>query len=99
MKKLLMSLMVFFLVVSVALTAFATEGDDWLGELLQGQNQNVEVNGNVEEILEGNNTTTNENLPETTPHAGMGDYSGLIFVAVFAISAVYAYKKVREYNA
>lgn len=124
MKKILVSIIALVLVIGVATTTFATEGDtsilDEINEMLQEENGNIAENENAEEIPEGtNNTNTelntntdltnanlasgttnvNENLPETTPHAGIGDYSGLIFIAVFAVSAVYAYKKVKEYNA
>ena len=57
------------------------------------ENLNANVNTNT-----SNNTNVNENLPSTTPHAGIGSYAGLIFVVIFAVSAVYAYKKIREYN-
>lgn len=80
--------------------------------ILSNQTGNIVDDGNLEDIPEGNktalntnknvsagNTNVNENLPSTTPHAGVGDYSGLVFVAVFAVAAVYAYKKVKEYNA
>lgn len=82
--------------------------------MLQNEIGNITKNEATTQIPEGNNTalntnnntntnkdnvTTNENLPETTPYTGIGDYSGLIFVVVFGISAIYAYKKVREYNA
>ena len=87
---------------------------DEINEMLQNQNGTIGENEPVEEIPEGENnnevlntntnlasgsTNTSENLPETTPHAGLEDYSGLIFVAIFAVSAIYAYKKIREYNA
>lgn len=85
---------------------------DEINEMLQNQNGTIGENEQVEQIPEGTNqnealnTNTNEtskntseNLPETTPHAGLESYSGLIFVAIFAVSAIYAYKKVREYNA
>lgn len=87
---------------------------DEINEMLQNQNGTIGENEPVEEIPEGENnnealntntnlasgsTSTSENLPETTPYAGLEDYSGLIFVAIFAVSAIYAYKKVREYNA
>ena len=111
-KKVIISLIAIFLVVSVTCTAFATDiTEDELGEFLneirQEGNVDIAENENVEQIPEGTNnnatlntnSNVNENLPETTPYAGIGDYSGLIFVAVFAVSAVYAYKKVKEYNA
>ena len=86
----------------------------FLNDLRQDENANINGSENVEQIPEGNintntntntnanintNANVNENRPATTPHAGLEDYTGLIFVAVFAISAIYAYKKVKEYNA
>lgn len=69
-------------------------------QIPEGENNNENVDN---EALNTNETTGNtntaENLPETTPHAGLEDYSGLVFVAIFAVSAIYAYKKIREYNA
>lgn len=86
---------------------------DEINEMLQQESGNISENEATEEIQEGNNNTglntntnlasgntnTNENLPEKTPHAGLEDYSGLAFVVVFAVVAIYAYKKVNEYNA
>ena len=87
---------------------------DEINEMLQNQNGTIGENEPVEQIPEGENnnealntntnetagnTNTSENLPETTPHAGLEDYSGVVFVAIFAVSAIYAYKKIREYNA
>ena len=87
---------------------------DDINNMLQNETGNISNNENKEEILEGanntnlnTNTNTNtktttsvkENRPATTPHAGVGDYTGLIFIVVFAVSAVYAYKKIRDYNA
>jgi len=68
-------------------------------QIPEGENNNESANEalNTNDVSE--NTNVSENLPETTPHAGLEDYSGLVFVAIFAVSAVYAYKKVREYNA
>lgn len=86
---------------------------DEINDMLQEENGNVDTeNGNLEEIPEGTNTNTNqntnanantnknlnENLPETTPYAGVEDYTGLIFVVIFAVSAIYAYKKIRDYK-
>lgn len=114
-KKIIVSLIAVLLVISVACTTYATEGNimDEIGEMLQNENGNIANNENAEQIPEGTNTNkntntntnkntntnVNEKLPETTPHAGIGDYSGLIFVAIFAVSAIYAYKKVKNYNA
>ena len=109
-EKIIVSLIAVLLVIGVACTTYATENISMneLAEMLQNQSGNI-LNENAEQIPEGNNAVlntnanknanTNENLPETTPHAGMGSYTGLIFVAIFAVSSIYAYKKVRDYNA
>lgn len=56
-------------------------------------NKNLNINENQNE-----NKNENENKPTTTPYTGIGDYSIVVFIAIFAISAVYAYKKIRDYN-
>lgn len=70
-------------------------------QIPEGTNNNEVANEglNANTNLASGSTNTSENLPETTPHAGLEDYSGLVFVAIFAVSAIYAYKKIREYNA
>ena len=52
---------------------------------------------NKNDNLKPNNTPNN--APTTTPYTGIGDYSSIIFIGIFAVSALYAYKKIREYNA
>lgn len=111
MKKIIISVIAVLLVVTMGSVTFATDTNDglenWLEGIRQEGNVNAKNDDSVEQIQEGtNNTNTNtntntnvnENLPETTPHAGLEDYTGLIFVVVFAASAIYAYKKVNEYN-
>lgn len=113
-KKIIISLLAICLVLGVACTTYATEGGssilDEINEMLQNENGNIEGNQNASEIPEGTNTNTNTNLasgninvnenrPATTPYAGVGDYTGLIFVAIFGVSAIYAYKKIRDYKA
>lgn len=104
----------FLVVGTAYTTLATEDGGDWLNELLQSQNGTIGENEPVENIPEGENKivndnenlntnveeneNTSENLPEKTPHAGLEDYSGLVFVAIFAVSAIYAYKKIREYN-
>ena len=112
-RKVILSVIAIFLVIGVAYTTYATDSSI-LDEILKETNENISGNENVEEIPEGvnnnvssnantntnaNTAKVNENLPETTPYTGIGDYSGLIFVVIFGISAIYAYKKVKEYNA
>ncbi len=59
-----------------------------------GNNTNATNNTNNNTSTYNNtNTTKNKNLP----YAG-SSYKTILLVAVFAISAVYAYKKVSDYN-
>lgn len=55
-------------------------------------------NGNLGNIENTNGNLKNEDKPTTTPYAGLEDYSSIIFIAIFVVSAIYAYKKIREYN-
>ena len=41
----------------------------------------------------------NEEKPTTNPYTGIEDYPLYIFIGIFGVSAIYAYKKVRDYNA
>ena len=74
-------------------------GNENLEEIPEGTNTNTGTNINTNTNSASGNVNTNENLPDTTPYAGVGDYTGLIFVAIFAVSAIYAYKKIRDYKA
>ena len=72
---------------------------------LQNQEPNQIPEGNkaptpaANNLLDDNNVGKNTNdEPTTTPDTGIGDYSSAIFIVIFAISAVYAYKKIRDYN-
>lgn len=94
------------LVLVITTTVFASDADS-LNEML-GNNP---VNNSFETIPEKttNNTTNNttgninsatnntNNTANTIPYTGV-DYSLILIIAVCGISAVYAYKKIREYN-
>ena len=58
--------------------------------------ENIEKTNNVPNNNENKNTQNN--TPTETPNLGVGDYSTYIFIGIFAVSAIYAYKKVRDYN-
>ncbi len=63
---------------------------------IRNKNTNNDNANNKDTLnINGNN---NENKPTTNPYAGAGDYSTIIFIAIFAVSAVYAYKKIKDYN-
>ena len=67
-------------------------------------NVNNVANNNVTSIV---NTNTNTNTNKTTsvynnttslPKTGANDYAVFLIIAICAVSAVYAYKKIRDYN-
>ena len=65
-------------------------------------NTNVNAVSNVTSIVSSNNNTANNTSNTTTntsslPHTGT-DSKTVLLVVVFALSAVYAYKKVNDYN-
>lgn len=87
---------------------------DEINEMMQNTNTTINENENIQQIneipeenkqnevknLDSSNTqlNKNENAPTTTPYTGIGDYSSFVFMVIFAISAIYAYKKIRDYN-
>ena len=107
LKKVIVCVFSIAALVMVMRVSFAA---DILSQLNSIGNENVQqipegVNNSVTEqpvqnIPTTNNTTnnTNENLPKTTPYTGIADNFSFVFVIIFAISAIYAYKKVKEYN-
>ncbi len=52
----------------------------------------------TEEKTEEKTPETKTQTPTETPNLGVGDYSTYIFIGLFAISAVYGFKKIREYK-
>ena len=54
-------------------------------------NTNTNVNANVNVNKNTNNTTN------TMPNTGVS-YSSVVIIAICGISAIYAYKKIRDYN-
>lgn len=61
----------------------------------QNETSNVNTNLNVTANV---NTNANANVPTTTPYTGIDNNFTIVFVAIFVVSAIYAYKKIREYN-
>lgn len=56
-------------------------------------NENTNTNTNIPTNT-NTSTYTNSNLPQT----GENDHIVILSIAIFAISAVYAYKKIRDYK-
>ena len=99
MKKVIISIIAILAVVVVANTTFAASVLDDLNELKDNNNATIKENQNKNQNLNTDGTVTkNENAPTTTPYTGIEDYSSAIFIVIFAASAVYAYKKIRDYK-
>ena len=107
-KEILISLLaIIVLILAITTNVFATSADDLLNAL--GNNQN---NNTVTQIQskDSNNTNNNNNklnnvvnnkanVSNATEHADAGvDYSRVFIIAVCGVSAIYAYKKIRDYN-
>ncbi len=98
------------LVLAITTNAFATEAGT-LDELLENSNtenntfeeiteNNTNVQKNISAVTQNNitnNVANNTNTNATIPYTGI-DYSVIVIIAICGISAVYAYKKIREYN-
>lgn len=62
------------------------------------QTQN-DVNTNTNStVIDNGNTSTYNNTTGNLPQTGENDYIVILTIAVFAVSAVYAYKKIRDYK-
>ena len=112
-EKIFICIIAILMVILVASKTYAT-GNFLNDLLDNNGNTYIDPNEPKDDIKEGNteiktenenNSETaladekkTENAPETTPHTGIEDYSIYIFIGIFAVSAVYAYKKVRKYN-
>ena len=96
------------LVLAITTNVFATQTSD-VGVLL-GNNIEKNADNNFSEIpstttdkdnttktTNTNNTTNRNNTTNTMPNTGVS-YSSVVIIAVAGVSAVYAYKKIRDYN-
>lgn len=92
------------LMLALVTDVFAASGVETLAEDLNnvnvigqgGNNTNNSVNNNVNNTV---NNAVNNKVNNTTsiPNTGV-DYSVVFIIAVCGISAIYAYKKIRDYN-
>lgn len=60
-------------------------------------NNNVNTNANINTNTNVNTNTNTNNTTDSIPYTGV-DYSLLVIIAICGASAVYAYKKIRDYN-
>lgn len=107
-KEILISLLaIIVLILAITTNVFATSADGLLNALGNNQNNNTVVqipskdsnntNNNNNKL---NNVVNNKaNVSNATEHADAGvDYSIVFIIAVCGVSAIYAYKKIRDYN-
>lgn len=111
-KEILISLLaIIVLVLAITTNVFATSADDLLNALGNNQNNNTVTqipskdNNNTNNNTNNNNNKLNNvvnnkaNVSNATEHADAGvDYSIVFIIAVCGVSAIYAYKKIRDYN-
>lgn len=63
---------------------------------VQNENSNKDSNSNLNT---NKNTNKNANTANASEHADAGvDYSIVFIIAICGVSAVYAYRKIRQYN-
>ena len=92
------------LILAITTNVFATNGIPNL-EVLAGINNSNNTDNTNNGFLDIPSTTTpdnnlnntNNNTTNTMPNTGVS-YSSLVIIAVAGVSAVYAYKKIKEYN-
>ncbi|MGN1302984.1 MAG: hypothetical protein ACI4VO_05050 [Clostridia bacterium] len=111
-KEILISLLaIIVLILAITTNVFATSADDLLNALGNNQNNNTVTqipskdNNNTNNNTNNNNNKLNNvvnnkvNVSNATEHADAGvDYSIVFIIAVCGVSAIYAYKKIRDYN-
>ena len=65
-------------------------------EVIGGTNTNTDTNTKTNTSV-NTNVNSNANATNTIPNTGVS-YSSLVVIAIAAVSAIYAYKKIKEYN-
>lgn len=111
-KEILISLLaIIVLILAITTNVFATSADKLFDSLGNNQNNNTVVQIPSKDSNNTNNNTNNNNnklnnvvnnkanVSNATEHADAGvDYSIVFIIAVCGVSAIYAYKKIRDYN-
>lgn len=95
-----------FVVLQTSVLATGLEDIPGLSEILEtgdttdGNTSGTNNTNNITNITNTNNTTNNTSATnETLPKTGITeDYAIIAFAVICGISAIYAYKKVKNYN-
>lgn len=92
--------LVVLIVMLLGVTVVYATDDDTI--VINGQNTIIGgesvPNNIVENTVIQTNTNSSYNNTTNLPQTGADDYAIVLVIGVFAISAVYAYKKVRDYK-
>lgn len=106
-KEILISLLaIIVLILAITTNVFATSADDLLNahnnavaEIPTKNNTTNNVVNNTTNNIVNNSANIKANVSNATEHADAGvDYSIVFIIAVCGVSAIYAYKKIRDYN-
>ena len=97
------------LILAAATNVFATDLEALTGNVnetnenefqqITDSDNNTNVNTTAGTINVNDNTNTNNtnNTVESIPYTGV-NYSVIVIIAICGVSAIYAYKKIRDYN-
>lgn len=113
-KKVILMVMVVFLLSTITTIAFATNDNIQIinSTNMDGVLNITDTNSNTTNTATNTaNTTNTVNLIQNTntststynnttslPQTGAGDYTMILIIGLFAVSAVYAYKKIVDYK-
>lgn len=104
-KKVILMVMVVFLLSAITTVAFATNdniqiiGNTNMDGVLNitDTNSSTTNTANAVNLIQNTNTSTYNNTT-SLPQTGAGDYTMILVIGLFAVSAVYAYKKIVDYK-
>lgn len=86
-----------FVILQTSVLASDFDINKFLNE--NGNMTTIEETNNVTDITNTNNVSNNTQVNETLPKTGITeDYAIIAFAIICGISAIYAYRKVKNYN-
>lgn len=90
------------LILTITTNVFATQDiNSLMGnndfQQVENRNTNTSINTNTNTNANTNVANNNVNKVATIPYTGI-DYSVVLIIAICGVSAIYAYKKIRDYN-
>lgn len=104
-KNVIIIAIIGILIIMMTNIVNATDDDTYVNIIDENANNNSTLNNtnntnkNNTNNNTNNNTTNSTTNADTLPKAGLTqNVSAIVLVTIFGISAIYAYKKIREYN-